>query len=145
MVSQIENAGLSFDKLTEKQKNYFARFIWNGVGSRNFFINPHDLIFKEASLYHDFYYWRGGPIELKALADKDFFHRCHSAVRKQPLWKRPFYYFVAVIYYKFLALGKIAWEYGEKPCQTWQELLANFYQYHEDNPKVRPKPPIYRE
>lgn len=145
MIFQLKTAGLSFDKLRPNQQEFFKRYIWNGVGSKHFFINPHDLIFKEASLYHDFYYWRGGPLELKKLADEDFLHRCHAAVRKQPKWKRPFYYAVAAVYYTFLRLGKVAWEYGEAPCQTWQELLDNVYRFYDDHPKILPRPPVYKD
>lgn len=143
MISELDKVGLVYDKLTAKQKSYFKQYIWNGVGSRSFFVNPHDLIFKEASIYHDFYYWRGGPIELISLADRDFFHRCHSAVRKQPAYKRPFYYATSYVYFSFLKLlGKVAWEYAEKPCQTWEELLERVNLYYDENPKEQ-RPPKY--
>lgn len=133
MINNLETVGLSYDSLSESQRNYFLKNIWNGVGSRHFFINPHDLIFKEASVYHDFYYWRGGPLNLKDIADKDFLHRCHSAVRKQSKIKQPFYYFIAATYYFFLKFGKTAWESRAEPCQTWNDLLAIFY---TRNPKA---------
>lgn len=126
MITELDAYGLSYDKLTKKQKEFFLEHIWNGVGSSHFFIDPHDLIFKEASVYHDFYYWRGGPEELRHMADKDFFHRCQSAIRKLPMKRRPFYYIAAYTYYFTLKiLGKAAWEKGEV-CQTWEELMKRF-------------------
>ncbi|CAB4141259.1 hypothetical protein UFOVP410_98 [uncultured Caudovirales phage] len=136
MILELEKIGLSYDSLTENQKAYFLKYIWNGVGSRHFFINPHDLIFKEASVYHDFYYWRGGPLTLKKLADKDFLHRCHHSVRQQPRYKQIlFYYPIAGIYYFFLKFGKKAWEKRVTPCKTWEELLEQFYTKNKNSPK----------
>jgi hypothetical protein len=126
MITELDTYGLSYDKLTKEQKEFFIEHIWNGVGSSHFFINPHDLIFKEASIHHDFYYWRGGPDRLRKLADKDFFHRCHDKIRQLPKKRRPFYYASAYAYYFTLKLlGKAAWEKGEV-CQTWNELLHRF-------------------
>jgi len=145
MISELDKVGLVYDKLTEKEKKFFKDYIWNGVGSRSFFVNPHDLIFKEASLYHDFYYWRGGPQELRELADKDFFHRCHSAVRKQPKYKRPFYYLTSYVYFAFLRmLGKVAWEYSEKPSKTFKELLDKVHFYYDNNPNISGRPPKFK-
>ncbi len=126
MIKELETYGISFDNLTKEQQNFFKEHIWNGVGSRHFFLNPHDLKFKEASIYHDFYYWRGGPEELRKLADKDFFHRCHSAISKLPRKRRAFYYIAAYVYYFSLKIfGKAAWEKGEV-CQTWEELVQRY-------------------
>lgn len=126
MITELDKIGLSYDNLTKEQKEFFLRHIWNGVGSNHFFINPHDLIFKEASIYHDFYYWRGGTDLIRKMADKDFFHRCHSKIRELPKRRRPFYYAAAYVYYYTLKLlGKHAWEKGAT-CQTWQELLVRF-------------------
>jgi len=128
MISELDKIGLAYDSLSKAQKDYFLEHIWNGVGSSHFFINPHDLIFKEASIYHDFYYWRGGSDELRKLADKDFFHRCHEKIRKLPKKRRPFYYISAYVYYFTLKiLGKTAWEKRPLPCQTWEELMQQFY------------------
>ena len=136
---------LEYDNLSQKQKDFFDKSIWNGVGSRDFFINPHDLIFKEASKYHDFAYWRGGPEELRIKADKDFFHRAHSAVRKQSLLKRPFYYATSYVYFYFLKIGgKRAFEYYERPADTWEELLARVNFYFDENPKKEGRPPKYK-
>jgi len=126
MISELDSYGLSYDTLTEKQKKFFKEHIWNGVGSSHFFINPHDLIFKEASLYHDFWYWRGGNSKLRKMADKDFLHRCHDSIRKLPMKRRAFYYIAAYVYYFTLKiLGSKAWESGET-CQTWEELFNRY-------------------
>jgi hypothetical protein len=126
MAKKLETSGISYDALTQQQKQFFNEHIWNGVGSRHFFINPHDLIFKEASVYHDFYYWRGGSNELRVLADKDFLSRCLDKIQKLPPKRRPFYYVAAYTYYFFLkTFGKAAWEKGEV-CKTWEELMLRF-------------------
>jgi len=126
MISELDLCGLSYDSLTKDQKEFFLTHIWNGVGSDHYTLNPHDLIFKNASIYHDFYYWRGGPKFLRKLADKDFYHRCKDAARKKSAIKRPFYYVICYIYYVGLKLfGKKAWETG-KVCQTWDELLERY-------------------
>jgi hypothetical protein len=126
MIKELDDYGLSYDSLTKEQKDFFKQHIWNGVGSKHFIIDPHDLIFKEASIYHDFFYWRGGTTQIRKLADKDFLHRCHSSIRRLPKKRRPFYYLAAYVYYTTLRLlGKFAWESGPT-CQTWQELLVRY-------------------
>lgn len=126
MISELDDYGLSYNDLTETQKEFFLTHIWNGVGSDHYFINPHDLIFKEASIYHDFYYWRGGPKSLRKLADKDFLHRCHEATRKLPMKRRLFYYVASYTYFLGLKVfGNTAWEKG-KVCQTWDELVERY-------------------
>ena len=143
MTTELERVGLSFDTLPPPQKAYFLTHIWNGVGSRHFFINPHDLIFKEASIYHDFYYWRGGPEKVRLMADKDFFMRCKDAVKKAPWHLRPFYSIAAIVYTQFLRLGKSAWEYGEVPAQNWEQFIHNIECFYDMNPRL-PRPPKYR-
>jgi len=127
MISELDVYGFSYDTLTDEQKDFFLTHIWNGVGSDHYpFLNPHDLIFKEASIYHDFYYWRGGSERLRKLADKDFLHRCHVAIRKLPMKRRLFYYIAAYVYYFALTMfGKKAWENGPI-CITWECLLKRY-------------------
>jgi hypothetical protein len=133
----------SYFSFTDKQKNYFDKYIWNGVGSREFFINPHDLIFKEASKHHDAEYFIGGTEEDRILADKAFLHQMHQAVRRQSKWKRPFYYLAASIYSIFLKkLGKFAFEYTERRAETFEEMLKHYHNYLERTGKPKP-PPFY--
>jgi hypothetical protein len=145
MISKLDEDGIVYDELSLKQKKFFRDYIWNGVGSRSFFINPHDLIFKNASLYHDFYYWRGGPEEYRIMADQNFLHRSHALIRREPIYRRPFYYAIAAVYVFFLRLvGKVAFEYSERPCQTWEELLDRVNTFYDQNPKITGRPPRYK-
>jgi hypothetical protein len=125
-VQKLYETGLQFDKLTDTQKTFFLEELWNGVGSRSYPIDPPDSIFKGPSIYHDFWYFRGGPDELRKMADLDFYYRCLDKIkeRKKPLHK-PFFYILAFIYYYGLKfLGKKAWEYHEKPAKTWDEFIS---------------------
>lgn len=125
---------LQYEELTPEQKEYFLKNIWNGVGSREFPIDPHDLIFGPASVLHDFEYWRGGNESYRIAADKTFLKNCLSLVKKQPKYKQPFYYVAAYVYYCFLTtLGKYAFEYSTEPAKTWEELLERFLKYQEEN------------
>jgi len=109
---------IEFEQLTEEQVN----FIWNGVGSKHFFIDPHDLIFKEPSKLHDFLYWRGGNEEDKIKADLIFYKNCKKKCYEHRGLARIFYLSAAWVYYQTLKLlGKYAFEYGEK-AQTWEEI-----------------------
>lgn len=124
-MNKLYERGLSYDKLTSNQKDFFKKYIWNGVGSSHYTINPHDLIFKNASIYHDFNYFRGGNDELRELADSDFINRSLAAVRSQKFYKQPFYWVVAYIYYFGLVIfGKKAWEYYEEPADSWSEFMS---------------------
>lgn len=146
MIQELEDAGLSYDRLDEKQKLYFRTFIWNGVGSREF-IDPPEAIFHKCSLYHDFYYWRGGPDKYRIMADHDFFHRCHDQARKQPWYNKAIYFPLSYVYFLALKiLGHAAWEYRNAPCQTWDELLRQVYKYYYDGkPNIKNRPPTYED
>lgn len=127
---------LELEDLTKEQYDYFKKHIYNGVGSREFPINPHDLIFKKAAEKHDFYYWRGGDDSYRVLADKEYLKDSLIAVKLQPKWKQPFYHSVAYVYYGFLvALGRFAFEYSDEPCKTWEQLLKRFQDYQNKNNK----------
>jgi hypothetical protein len=98
---------LTLNSLTPEQYKYFKENIYNGVGSDEFPINPHDLIFKRPAEFHDFCYWRGGTKEDLKIADNRFLKLCLKRVKKEKKYTRPFYYCVAYVYYYFLvALGK---------------------------------------
>ena len=135
---------IQLDELTLKQKEYFLKNIWNGVGSREYPDVP-DFIFGEASKYHDFAYFRGGDENDRKEADRDFFHRAHSAVRKQPLLKRPFYYVLSYTYfYSLKKLGGKAWEYYPAPAKNWNEWLAHVNTFFDREPQF-PRPPKFQE
>lgn len=123
-LTKLHNTGLQYDNLTDEQELFFLTHIWNGVGSREFFIDPHDLIFKIPSMYHDFYYFGGGDEERRQMSDWDFYLRCKREVLNISWWKRPFLYSAAYIYYFFLKIGgKYAFEYTDKPAETWEEYM----------------------
>lgn len=134
---------LLYEDLSVKQKDFFLKYIWNGVGSREF-VKPPALIFDEPSMYHDFAYFRGGTDEDRKQADKEFFHKAHDEVRKKAVWQRPFYYTMSYVYfYGLKKLGGKAWEYYDKPADTWEEFLAHVYAYFDREPKLKGRPPIY--
>ena len=121
---------LNLEDLPPDQMHTFKTEIFNGVGSREFFIDPHDLIFKQAAMAHDFAYWRGGSNEDRKLSDKIYLEDSLDAVRRQRKWTRPIYFVIAYIYYGFLKmLGKYAFEYRERPCESWDELYQAFKEY----------------
>jgi hypothetical protein len=133
---------LQYSDLTPKQLDYFLKYIWNGVGSREF-VKPPQLIFSEASKLHDFQYFRGGTDSDRKASDKDLLHHMHDAVRAQKLYIRPIYYFLAAIYYIVLSkLGKVAWEYYDKPAQTWDEFLYHLDAYFDREPNKK-RPPAF--
>lgn len=134
---------LEFDNLTKLQKEFFLEFIWNGVGSREF-AKPPQLIFANASVYHDFAYFRGGNESDRKIADKDFFHRSHSSTRKQHTYTRPFYYVMSYVYfYGLKKIGGKAWEYYDAPAQNWKEFLDHVYAYFDRSPNMKGRPPEY--
>lgn len=130
LTSGLLKEGIRYGDLTPKQKEYFDKHIWNGVGSREYFLNPHDLIFKEPSKWHDCDYFVGGPDLRRKMADKDFLYRCHQEVKKQSLIKRPFYYVMAAIYHYCLKrFSRPAWELYVHPARNWSELIKHFNSY----------------
>jgi len=121
---------LQYEDLTEDQIN----LIWNGVGSSHFFIDPHDLIFKEPSKKHDFYYWRGGTEEHKKEADLIFYKECKEKVNEHEGLAWLFYSTAAWTYYQFVKhLGKYSFEYADKPAETWKEIYKRWEAYQEQN------------
>lgn len=130
--------GLELKDLTPKQLEFFLTYIFNGVGSREFFINPRDFIFKNAAKTHDLKYFCGGNDTLRKIADKNFFEECCKAVLRQPGYKRVFYFPIAYVYYSALILlGKYAWEYYDTPAGTWPEFIQ-----HAKNSYIRKKKAI---
>lgn len=133
------------EDLDEIQFKYFNTYLANGVGSRSFPINPRDFIFKHASKQHDFQYFVGGNEEERRWVDGLFLSDCFKAIGKAPIGKRPFYTIIAIIYFGFLvALGSYAWEYTDKPAETWDEFLIHVDVFFSKNPKYK-KPPSYEE
>lgn len=129
-------SALKYENLTEEQKIYFLKYIYNGVGSREFFINPHDLIFKEAAKIHDFEYFVGGTEERRLIIDRNFLDDCLFAANKRPFLRRQLYKIVAYVYYFFLMmLGRFAWEYYPEPADTWEEFLSRYKLYLNKNSK----------
>src|SRR3990172_7684588 len=123
-MSILYTQGLQYDQLTHNQQEFFKKYIWNGVGYDHYPINPHDLIFKEASVYHDYYFFRGGSNELRLLADKDFLVRGLKAVQEQKRLLKPVYWIIAYVYYfALILLSKKAWEYYDEPSADWKEFI----------------------
>lgn len=129
MIDERGRQVLQYEELTPEQKKFFLEHVWNGVGSREYPDVP-DFIFSEASIYHDFAYFRGGDEKDRKKADKEFLHRAHHAVRKQPKWKQPYYYLLTALYYFGLKkLGKKAFEYYPAPAKDWDEFMAHVSTY----------------
>lgn len=127
---------IQLSDLTKDQLLYFTTNIYNGVGSREFFINPHDLIFSPAAMEHDFAYWRGGPDNLRKIADKEFLQHCLVLSKQHTGIRRVFYTNTSYVYYTFLVLlGKYAWEYYDAPANTWEEFLEHFNKYQASKQK----------
>ena len=123
----MEKYKLTLDGLTPDQYKYFKENIYNGVGSRDFALDPHDLIFKKAAEYHDFAYWRGGTEQDRKEADKRFKRDCVDAAWNQKARSFLFYISAAYIYYyavKFL--GKYSFIYREEPLDNWKDLKEAF-------------------
>lgn len=135
---------LELKDLTPDQYAYYRRWVYNGVGSRTFPINPRDFIFGPAAIEHDARYWFYLVPGLRAWVDKQFLVDCLKLVKQQPKWKRPFYWCIAHVYYLFLRLlGKYAWEKGEKPITKWDDFLTRFYAYYEKHPREK-RPPTFQ-
>ena len=116
---------LELEDLTPEQYQYFLRNVWNGVGSQEYAIKPPELCFALPSVRHDFYYWRGGTEADRLAADRRFLADALVEARRYRGVQRAFYVNAAYLYfYGLRALGTKAFEYGERPCQTWDELLA---------------------
>ena len=127
---------LELNDLTQEQLEYFKTHIYNGVGSREFLINPPDLIFDAPALEHDFAYWRGGQDSHRKTADKKFLIDSLAVSRTQSRLKQPLYVAVSYVYYAFLAvLGRFAFEYYDAPAQTWGELLEHYTSYQASRTK----------
>lgn len=129
---------LLYDNLTDNQRKFFLQYLWNGMGDN--LLAPPAFIFSKASEYHDFFSFSGGTESDRIWATKDFFHKCHDAVRKEPLYKRPFYYFISYTYYWFLQKGDaLTWTYLLKPANTWPEFISNvIFYYNTRNTPIEP-------
>lgn len=125
--------------LTTNQFDFYHKYIFNGLGSRESWINPRDFIFRPAALHHDFWGIRGGPDALRVKADSDFYTKCKE-LADQEIWiKRIFYRSVAWVYYQALVqLSQIAWEYHDEPAKNWAEFIGNFKFYYARNGKAIP-------
>lgn len=111
---------LKYKSLTREQIEY----VFNGVGSPFFFINPHDLIYKEPARRHDVLYFIGGEELDRNYADYQFGIECWRETRKQKWYKKPFYYVVTPTYIFFVKLfGSYNFEYGP-PAANWEEIKA---------------------
>jgi hypothetical protein len=136
---------LLYNDLTQKQRDWFLTYVWNGVGSREY-IKPPQLIFEEASKWHDFGYFRGGNEDLRKEVDREFFHKAHSAVRKQPIAQRPFYYAMSYVYfYGLKKLGSKAWELYPEPAKTWEEFVDRVFAFFDREPDRKDRPPNWVE
>lgn len=130
MADILTDGFLQLEDLTPEQFQYFKQNIYNGVGSREFPINPRDFIFKKAALRHDFYYFRLGDDNVRYQADLQYKEDGLAAIKEQPRWKQPFYRLVHHIYCFFLfKLGPYAWEYGPQPVKTWEQYLQSYNNY----------------
>lgn len=117
---------LIYENLTDNQRKFFLSYIYNGVGSDSL-PKPPPLIFAKAAEFHDFAAFRGGTEEDRLASEKEFFHKCHDAVREQPLLKRPFYYVISYIYYYILRKAdRFTWEYYPAPAEDWKHFIAHF-------------------
>jgi len=129
---------LYYEELTSNQLAFFLEKIWNDIGSQELPIKPPPLIFSEASKPHDYYYFSGGARKNRKWSDKEFLHRAHDAVRLQPIYKRPFYYMMAYVYYYSLKkLGKISWEKYPAPAKDWKEFIERVRAFYKrDTPTI---------
>lgn len=130
---------LLYDDLTNDQREWFLKYLWNGVGSNSLPLKPPAFVFSEASKYHDYSSFSGGDEQDRIEASKEFFHKAHSTIRKQPLRKRPFYYLISYIYYRVLKkVDGITWSYYERPASNWFEFIQRvkdyFYKEHQSIP-----------
>lgn len=139
---------IQFSDLTEEQIN----IVWNGVGSKHFIVNPHDLVFSEPSKKHDFLYYKGGTEEDRKRADNIYYLESKEIVDSflskvmdpsEVSWRKfhlkiirylttfsqgRYFLWASLtvinnIYCFFLSkLGKYSFEYSEKPRETWEEI-----------------------
>lgn len=73
MIDQRGRKVLDYSELSTKQLNFFLKYIWNGVGSREY-IRPPQFIFSEASKSHDFFFFFVGEmIQIDDGQIKNFF------------------------------------------------------------------------
>jgi len=131
-------AKLLYDNLTTAQRDFFLKYLWNGVGSDNL-PKPPSFIFSDASKYHDFSSFSGGTEADRQAGSHEFFWKCHDAVRLQPMWKRPFYYLMSYIYYFILIrVDSFSWSYFEAPAQNWAEFIDHVKQFYIERNKDIP-------
>lgn len=131
-LSDLYTTGINYEKLTDEQKKFFDKWVWNGVGSNSYVIDPPDLIFKYPSKVHDLFFFAGGNDERRKLADKDFLKRCLEVSKKKKLWIKR-YYFIGISYIYYVALvllSKKAWEYYDQPAETWEEVIERVKAYY---------------
>jgi hypothetical protein len=102
---------ISFKDLTEEEK----KLVCNGCGGKGGLIDPPEFFFKASCNHHDFNYWRGCTESDRKKADKGFYEAMKEDVKLQPVFKRPFFYLMAWIYYRAVRWqGKKFFNYGDR-------------------------------
>jgi len=66
---------------------------------------PHRIFFKASCDKHDELYWKGGKEIDREMADRLFLYYMVEDVKRLPIYKRPYYYIWAKIYYFAVRLG----------------------------------------
>jgi len=131
---------LLYDNLTTAQRQFFLKYLYNGVGSGSFPIKPPRFVFSNAAKYHDFASWSGGTEKDRIEASREFFHKAHDTIRQQPWRKQPFYYFISYVYYRILKkVDGMSWSYFTAPAKDWTEFIDHVRQYYIQEGKDIPE------
>lgn len=103
---------LKFSQLTAEQ----SESISNGCGPMVRFLRLPQFIFEARCDQHDFYYWRGGNIWNKIVADYWFYYYMLKDVGKQRhIEGKVFYFLMATIYYIMVSVfGFIFFNFGKR-------------------------------
>ena len=123
---ELYNSSMSI----KSQEDYFLSNMYNGVGSRSFFINPPDFIFGPAAKIHDFLYFVGGTEEDRKASDEIYNLYAKNIISQKHGVKRHLYSAIHTVYYFVLKmLGKYAFEYYPEPAKTWDEVVDRYKSY----------------
>lgn len=116
---------IELDNLTDNQYNFFINHIYNGMGSEQLRVKAPPYIFSKAAIKHDFYFFGGGTIADRKLADRQFLSDCFNIIKVSKKYK---YYPIACFYYIILLIfSRYAWDIYESRPNTWKQFLNRVY------------------
>jgi len=115
---------LNFQDLSYQHLYYFKRYLANGFGTSEFFLNYSELLLpKNTSLEHEFDYLKGGTNKDKIIADKKYIISCFENFYKVSIPLIPLYFLFFILFYAWMSLlGFLVFEYHKPPFKTYCEM-----------------------